>query len=31
VEAAYRHMRETAGGKGFAVTADGKIEMLEQV
>jgi predicted O-linked N-acetylglucosamine transferase (SPINDLY family) len=31
LEAAYRHMRESAGGKGFSVTTDGKIEMLEAV
>src|SRR4051812_1698401 len=28
MEVAYRHMREAAGGEGFAVSADGKIEML---
>jgi protein O-GlcNAc transferase len=31
LETAYRHMRQSIGGKGFAVTADGKIEMLEPV
>jgi predicted O-linked N-acetylglucosamine transferase (SPINDLY family) len=29
LETAYRHMRDRADGKGFAVTADGKIKMLE--
>jgi predicted O-linked N-acetylglucosamine transferase (SPINDLY family) len=29
LEVAYRHMRETTGGKGFTVTADARIEMLE--
>jgi predicted O-linked N-acetylglucosamine transferase (SPINDLY family) len=31
LETAYRHMRERADGKGFSVTTDGKIEMLEPV
>jgi len=31
LEAAYRHMRETTERKGFAVSANGKIEALEPV
>src|SRR6185437_13751534 len=29
LEAAYRHMRESTAAKGFTVTTDGKIEMME--
>jgi len=31
LETAYRHMRQSIGGKAFAVAADGKIQTLEPV